>query len=70
MDQTKPAWKSWQVWLGLAVVLLEPVQHFILANPLPEPYGSIAVSVLGAGMIAARAFSKGEKITLTPTPKV
>lgn len=49
------AWfKSKTVWLGFTVGMLGVVQGTLETAPIPEPFGALALGVLGAVIVALR----------------
>ena len=49
--------KSKTVWLGLIVGVLGVVQGTLETAPIPEPFGGLALGVLGAVIVALRAMT-------------
>lgn len=51
--------KSRTVWLGVIVGVLGVVQSTIETAPLPEPWGGIGLTVLGAVIVGLRGLTVG-----------
>lgn len=49
--------KSKTVWLGFGVGLLGVIQATLETAPIPEPWGGLALGVLGAAIVALRAIT-------------
>lgn len=57
MDETKAWYKSKTMWLGTVVILLGGVETALQGMPIPEPWGGVALSVLGAAIMFLRKIS-------------
>lgn len=55
--------KSKTVWLGFGVGILGVVQATLETAPIPEPWGGLALGVLGAAIVTLRALTT-EPITI------
>lgn len=49
--------KSKTVWLGVGVGFLGVIQTTLETAPIPEPWGGLALSLLGAAIVALRAMT-------------
>lgn len=49
--------KSKTVWLGMVVGVLGVVQTTFQTAPIPEPWGGMAMAVLGAAIVGLRALT-------------
>ena len=69
MDNAKPPWQSWTIWLFLIVAIVPQIQSEWTTLALPEPYGRVGLFVLGVIGIVARVMSSGTPIVIKPTNK-
>lgn len=51
--------KSRTVWLGVIVGVLGVVQTTMQTAPLPEPWGGLGLTVLGAVIVGLRGLTTG-----------
>ena len=53
----KKWFKSKTVWLGFAVGFLGLIQTTLETAPIPEPWGGIGLTVLGAAIVGLRSLT-------------